>query len=310
MELFDFRHLRDAVEVYRQGSLTKAAASLYIAQPNLSRSVSELEKSLGFPLFLRTKKGMLPTPEGERFLKEAETLLSRLTRTAESIRLEKTRRLRFSSVPSSLYVNIILAAAKVFRGQFDIGCTERTDCRELFSDVVSEASEAAFLFLGTDMSKSLDDYCRSRGLEYHAVGESPAYMIVSQESRIFQPEKQPPGICFPETLLMVNIDYFDPIGIRAEDIFSLLPPVKGICHGTGRAGNLDMLANIDNLAMLSSHTYSRTLKQHHLAAVPLNPALSAYEYGYVTKKGRKPAPESERVLAAILEEFQKELAAY
>ena len=97
MELFDFRHLRDAVEVYRQGSLTKAAASLYIAQPNLSRSVSELEKSLGFPLFLRTKKGMLPTPEGERFLKEAETLLSRLTRTAESIRLEKTRRLRFSS---------------------------------------------------------------------------------------------------------------------------------------------------------------------------------------------------------------------
>ena len=160
MEPFDFRHLRDAVEVYRQGSLTKAAASLYIAQPNLSRSVSELEKSLGFPLFLRTKKGMLPTPEGERFLKEAETLLSRLTRTAESIRLEKTRRLRFSSVPSSLYVNIILAAAKVFRGQFDIGCTERTDCRELFSDVVSEASEAAFLFLGTDMSKSLDDYCR------------------------------------------------------------------------------------------------------------------------------------------------------
>ena len=77
MEELDLKYLQYALAVVRYGSVTQAARALYLAQPNLSRAIGELEQSLGFPLFLRTRQGMSLTPQGERFLTEAETLLDR-----------------------------------------------------------------------------------------------------------------------------------------------------------------------------------------------------------------------------------------
>jgi DNA-binding transcriptional LysR family regulator len=57
-------------EVARLGSMRKAATSLRITQPALSRSVRVLEASLGHSLLRRTAKGVRPTPEG-LVLKEA-----------------------------------------------------------------------------------------------------------------------------------------------------------------------------------------------------------------------------------------------
>ena len=78
MEELDLKYLQYALAVVRYGSVTQAARALYLAQPNLSRAIGELEQSLGFPLFLRTRQGMSLTPQGERFLTEVETLLERL----------------------------------------------------------------------------------------------------------------------------------------------------------------------------------------------------------------------------------------
>ena len=55
-------HMKYAVEVARLGSLNKAAESLLVAQPNLSRSVKELEAELGIAIFTRSAKGMVLTP--------------------------------------------------------------------------------------------------------------------------------------------------------------------------------------------------------------------------------------------------------
>ena len=58
-------HMKYAVEVAKVGSLNKAAESLYVALPNISRSIKELEADLGITVFDRTAKGMVLTPEGE-----------------------------------------------------------------------------------------------------------------------------------------------------------------------------------------------------------------------------------------------------
>ena len=45
--MMNILHMKYAVEVARLGSLNKAAETLLIAQPNISRSIKELEASLG-----------------------------------------------------------------------------------------------------------------------------------------------------------------------------------------------------------------------------------------------------------------------
>ena len=50
-----------AIEVEQTRSITKAAENLYMAQPNLSKAIRELEETLGFPIFVRSSKGVIPT---------------------------------------------------------------------------------------------------------------------------------------------------------------------------------------------------------------------------------------------------------
>lgn len=56
-------YLKYALEVAKTGSIMKAADRLYMAQPNLSRAIKELESSLGISIFERTGRGMVPTPD-------------------------------------------------------------------------------------------------------------------------------------------------------------------------------------------------------------------------------------------------------
>ena len=44
-------HVKYAVEIARAGSLNKASEKLFVAVPNLSRSVKELEQDLGITIF-------------------------------------------------------------------------------------------------------------------------------------------------------------------------------------------------------------------------------------------------------------------
>ncbi|KHE69111.1 LysR family transcriptional regulator, partial [Halobacillus sp. BBL2006] len=52
----DIRHLEYFAEVAKQLSFTKAAASLHVSQPSLSKVVKQLETELGVPLFYRSKQ--------------------------------------------------------------------------------------------------------------------------------------------------------------------------------------------------------------------------------------------------------------
>lgn len=67
-----------AIEVNKAGSITKAAQNLYMAQPNLSKAIRELEESLGYPIFERKKCGMVPTEKGITFLVYARDILERI----------------------------------------------------------------------------------------------------------------------------------------------------------------------------------------------------------------------------------------
>ena len=63
-------HMKYAVEVARLGSLNKAAETLHIAQPNLSRSIKELEADLGITIFSRSAtppyRGSIPKSQNPR----------------------------------------------------------------------------------------------------------------------------------------------------------------------------------------------------------------------------------------------------
>lgn len=72
------QHLAYVLEVERVGSISQAAQNLYIAQPNLSKSIKDLEKELGFRLFERTSNGVHATEAGSEFLYHAKQITEQM----------------------------------------------------------------------------------------------------------------------------------------------------------------------------------------------------------------------------------------
>jgi len=102
----------------RTGSVTNAAASLYLSQPAVSRLIAELERSIGFRLFERTKgSAPVPTPEAEAFFQEVQRSfagLQVLRQAAADIKNYRTGNLRIACLPA-LATGFVPTVIKEFR---------------------------------------------------------------------------------------------------------------------------------------------------------------------------------------------------
>ncbi|MGA0582547.1 MAG: LysR family transcriptional regulator [Castellaniella sp.] len=64
--------------LYAQGSVTATAQQLGLSQPTISIWLAQLREQLGDPLFVRTPKGMQPTPRAEALISIVRTALDAL----------------------------------------------------------------------------------------------------------------------------------------------------------------------------------------------------------------------------------------
>lgn len=74
----ELRLLRQAQALAAHRNFSRAAEALGISQPTLSRSIKELEASIGLALFTRAPSGVEPTDFGQVFLQHAEDLVARV----------------------------------------------------------------------------------------------------------------------------------------------------------------------------------------------------------------------------------------
>lgn len=86
----DIRQLRYFIAIVEQGSFSRAAAILHIAQPALSLHVRNIEADLGTPLLFRSPQGVVPTEAGEILVRNARIILDQLVITEEEIRGHKS----------------------------------------------------------------------------------------------------------------------------------------------------------------------------------------------------------------------------
>ncbi len=109
----DLRQLRYFVRIVDLGSLSKAAADLFVAQPALSRQMAALEAELKTPLLVRSVRGVTPTDAGTALYRQAQGMLRQLSRIPEEVRSAGGLPAGVVSVGLPFSVSNILAAALV-----------------------------------------------------------------------------------------------------------------------------------------------------------------------------------------------------
>ena len=68
--------LKYVIAIAQEGSMNKAAQKLFVAQPNISRALRDLEEELQITIFIRTPQGMQLTPIGEQFIFKAQSIVN------------------------------------------------------------------------------------------------------------------------------------------------------------------------------------------------------------------------------------------
>ncbi|MDO8311844.1 MAG: LysR substrate-binding domain-containing protein, partial [Sideroxyarcus sp.] len=99
----NLRHVEVFHSVMLAGSIVGAAKLLNVTQPGISRIISLLELRLGYPLFERRGRRLVPTAEAETLFHEIEQTylgLDRIAQVAADLRFQRAGALRVASLPA------------------------------------------------------------------------------------------------------------------------------------------------------------------------------------------------------------------
>lgn len=117
------RHLALLADIARHGTLTRVAAATGISQPAVTKALAELEDIFGGPLFLRSGRGLAPTPLGNLALVRARHMQSDLdlwAREVQALHAGHSAHLNVGVVP---YVSSALLTAAISRLHQRFGVT-------------------------------------------------------------------------------------------------------------------------------------------------------------------------------------------
>lgn len=109
--------------VMKGGSITKAAETLYVSQPAVSKLIHAFEDSCGFKLFIRAAGRIRPTAEARRLFLETEKLqagVARVENTAKAIRGLERGEVSVVAFPALSFRVVPKYAAIFMRGRREV----------------------------------------------------------------------------------------------------------------------------------------------------------------------------------------------
>lgn len=260
-------YLKYALEVAKTGSINKAAENLYMAQPNLSRSIKDLEASLGISIFDRTSKGMILTQEGEILLKHAEELLRHVDKIENMFRDEQLSKLTFSlAAPRSCYISEAFALfAQKMKSNKKIELIYReTNAAEICNRVLHAESKLGILRYAAKYEDQFQAFLLEKGLRSELVAEFSKQILISEQHALSTRET----VTAEDLKSSVEIFYADPF-------VPMLPSAEIIREELGddveqkilvydRASCFDMLSSNPNTFFWSERLSCDTLKRYGL----------------------------------------------
>ena len=177
-------HIKYAVEVARLGSVSKATETLFTAQPNISRSIRELENDLGIEIFSRSAKGMVLTPEGEEFIGYAKGILKQIDQVETLYKENSPKKQRFSiSVPRACYISEAFAqfSKTINSNPAEFFYKENNSARTI-TNIIENDYKLGIIRYAEMHDQHFKEMLEEKGLSYELVAEFSYQLLMSRDN--------------------------------------------------------------------------------------------------------------------------------
>lgn len=189
-----------ALEVAKAASISQAASNLFMSQSTLSKSIKDLEGSLGFPVFHRTSKGVIPTQKGQEFLEHAQKIVAQIEKMERSLNALDSASQTFSL---AIYrAGYMANAAAKFLRNFDNSREMELDIRETNSlEVIDLVSEGTYVLGVIRYHMEDEEYflknLAEKGLQYESIWQSRYVAVMPRSHPLAQKERITPEDLLP-----------------------------------------------------------------------------------------------------------------
>lgn len=184
-----FQQLQYLLEVSRTGSISGAAKNLFLAQSSVSTSISNLEEELGFPVFTRSKKGVIPTAQGAEVLEQA----ARICESYQVMRATGSRtqkRIRISAPGIEPLDEAFADLVDCYAGDETVSFSVDTfSTVEAARKVASFELDVAVLLNHEARFLSVETLLRSKKLSWQTVATLPVVIQIGPGHPLYEKEK-------------------------------------------------------------------------------------------------------------------------
>lgn len=294
------QQLRYVVEVAASGSITAAAARLFIAQPSLSKAISELESEMGITIFERTARGVVPTDDGTRFLSYARQVVEQADLLESQYKSSNPPR-RVFAVSSQHYAFVVNAFVELVReygaARYEFSLREGTTFG-IIEDVRLQRSELGVLYRNDFNREVLTSAIRAAELRFEPLFTAREHVFVSRQN----PLASRSSVSLQDLEPYPRLSYDQ--GSKNSFFFAEEPHIteqvdKAIVV-TDRATLFNLLIGLDGYT-ISSGILSSDLNGDDIVSVPLENG-GVMELGYVY--------QPRRPLSKLAESYLRHLRQY
>lgn len=204
----NLQYLKYVIEIFRTGSITKAAENLYMAQPNLSAALRDMENEIGIKIFIRTTKGVVPTPEGKDFLTYAQSIIDQVEVLESHYSKQKISQINFciSSVRSSMIAEEMASYINGLSNNSGINIRLR-ECApfEVINDVNEGFSDMGYLILPENQCEYFMKFLKDKKLCFEQIASSRARILIKKD----HPLVNDPNITFAKLTAYIEVVHGD-----------------------------------------------------------------------------------------------------
>ena len=262
------QQLRYIVAVAEEGTFSKAAKTLFLSQPSLTKSIKELEKEMKITIFDRTNKGVMVSKEGEIFLGYARQVLEQATLLEEKYKTRAggKQEFRVSTQHYSFAVNAFVDLIKEWGGEeYDFSLRE-TQTYAIIDDVARMKSEIGILYYNEFNQAVIEKLIKANDLRFTELFTAKPHIFVStgnplakQTAVTMEDLAEYPYLSYEQG--EHNSFYF------SEEIFSTVVRSKNI-RVMDRATLFNLLIGLNGYTVCSG-VIDKELNGEQIVAVPL-----------------------------------------
>lgn len=287
----EIRVLRYFLEIAREGNMSRAAQTLYVSQPTLSKQMKELEQELGKKLFRRGSASVSLTDEGMLLRKRAEDILEMVEKTTDEFK----------------------ALDDISGGEVKIGCAESHQIKYL-ARIIKSFKEKYPMFqyhLTSGNTEQVVERLDKGLIDFAVIVEPPN---LSKYNYIEVPESNTWGLIMPKDSPLAKKDSICIDDLLGLDLICSIQSMQAdIPRWCGEKADMLNLSGTINLAyngsvfvkeglgyMLTFDKLADTSSESSLCFRPLTPPLDTKMY-IIWKKYQVFSPISELLLEDIKE---------